>query len=56
MKNKLPVHIENGELPIDQYKNNNQRVNSYGYVNFLYLTSIVITIISVITVIIVRNR
>lgn len=55
MKNRLPVHIEDRELPIDQYKKE-QRNNSYGYVNILYLTSIIITVISVVTVIIVRNR
>ena len=56
MKEILPVYIENRELPIDQYKENDRKVNSYGYVNVLYLASIIITVISVVTVIIVRYR
>ena len=56
MKSKLPVYIENRELHNDQYSMNNQRDNSYGYVNVLYLASIIITVISVVTVIIVRYR
>lgn len=56
MKEILPVYIENRELPVDQYSKNDNRVNSYGYVNFLYLASLIITVISVITVIIVRYR
>ena len=40
MKNKLPVYIEDNELPkIDVHKND----NSYGYVSILYLSSIIIT-------------
>ena len=56
MKNKLPVYIENSELPIDQYSISKKRTSSYGYVSILYLISIIITVISVVTVIIVRNR
>ena len=54
MKNKLPVLIEDNELPkFNSYKSNNQ---SYGYVNILYLSSIIITVASVLTVIILGNR
>ena len=56
MKNKLPVHIENRELPVDRYMISKNRTNSYGYVNVLYLASIIITIVSVVTIIVVRNR
>ena len=50
MRNKLPVYIENRELPNEEYKGRDNS-NSYGYVNILYLTSIIITVISVVTVI-----
>ena len=56
MKEILPVYIENRELPVDQYSKKNERFNSYGYVSVLYLASIIITIISVVTVFIVRYR
>ena len=29
MRDRLPVYIENRELPIDQYSKNDKRVNSY---------------------------
>lgn len=56
MRNRLPVNIENRDLPNDLYKINESRENSYGYVNFLYLASIIITLASVMTVIIFGNR
>ena len=53
MKNRLPVYIEDNELPkIDVHKND----NSYGYVSILYLSSIIITVASVLTVIVLGNR
>ena len=53
MKNRLPVYIEDNELPkIDVDKND----NSYGYVSILYLSSIIITVASVLTVIVLGNR
>jgi hypothetical protein len=53
MRNRLPVNIENRELPVDEYMINreNNRENSYGYVNILYFSSLIITIASVIAVI-----
>ena len=51
MRNRLPVHVENNELPVDNYRVREKRNNSYGYVNILYLTSMIITILSVMTVI-----
>ena len=53
MKNRLPVYIEDKELPGDNYNIRRERNNSYGYVNILYLASIIITILSVMTVIFV---
>ena len=54
MRNKLPVYIENRELP-NQYKVDNRR-NSYGYVSVLYLASIIITLLSVMAIFIFGNR
>lgn len=51
MRDRLPVHIENRELPVDNFRNDNKK-DSYGYVSILYLASIIITIASVLTVII----
>ena len=56
MRNKLPVYIENRELPVDKYRQTKYRSNSYGYVNVLYLASIIITIVSFMTIIIFGNR
>ena len=51
MKDRLPVHIENRELPKD-FNNDNNREYSYGYVNVLYIVSTLITVLSLLTVII----
>ena len=52
MNDKLPVDIENLDLPIDQFKKFDRPNNSsYGYANILYILSIIITIGSVLTVI-----
>ena len=56
MKERLPVYIDNRELPVDQYSSVDKKFNSYGYVNVLYLSSLIITVISVITVIIAKYR
>lgn len=53
MRNRLPVYIEDNELPkMDVHKNE----DSYGYVSILYLSSIIITVASVLTVIVLGNR
>ena len=53
MRNRLPVYIEDNELPkMDVHKNE----YSYGYVSILYLSSIIITVASVLTVIVLGNR
>ena len=54
MRNRLPLNIENRELPMDKYNNIN-REGSYGYVNVLYLSSLIITLASILTVIILGN-
>jgi len=57
MRERLPVHIEDRELPMDKYnKTTSNREFSYGYVSVLYLASIIITIASVMTIIILGNR
>ena len=53
MRNKLHVYIDNKELPVDNYGFIKKRNNSYGYVNILYLVSVIITGLSVLTVIFV---
>lgn len=51
MRDRLPVHIENRELPKDEFsKRNEENDNSYGYVNVLFLASIITTIASIITI------
>ncbi|MBQ2873005.1 MAG: hypothetical protein IJE89_03290 [Bacilli bacterium] len=49
MRDRLPVHIENREMPKDISVDNDR--DSYGYVNILYLTSIIITIASILTIV-----
>lgn len=57
MRDRLPVHIEDRELPTLEYKEKMEdRDYSYGYVNVLFLASIIITIASVMTIIIFGNR
>ena len=51
MRDRLPVHIENRDLPKDMNIDSN-REYSYGYVNILYIVSILITVLSVLTVIV----
>lgn len=56
MKERLPVVLENLELPRDEFEKLNEKKVSYGYVSILYLISLMITIASIITVLVVRNR
>ena len=55
MRDKLPVYIENRELPKDEFNIDNNKDKSYGYVSILYLASIMITVVSVLTVIFFRK-
>lgn len=50
MKNRLPVYIDNKELPVDELKMDDG--NSYGYVNVLFLVTIITTVASMITIVI----
>lgn len=50
MKKRLPVSIENRELPIDDKRNEDN--NLYGYVNILFLASVIATVISISMIII----
>ena len=57
MRDRLPVHIENRELPKENNFNlGENREYSYGYVNILYIVSILITVLSVLTVLVLGNR
>ncbi|MGN1358629.1 MAG: hypothetical protein ACI4WU_04610 [Bacilli bacterium] len=49
MRNRLPVYLENLELPQDE-KMIKRDSNSYGYVSILYILSLIITGISVMVV------
>lgn len=51
MKERLPVDIENLDLPFDKYKKNDRQNNSYGFANIFYLLGLIITGFSVLTVI-----
>lgn len=58
MRDKLPLYIENRELPNDEFsKNNNRRGLSNGYVSvsILYLVSVLITVVSVLTIVFFRK-
>jgi len=56
MKDRLPVNIENLELPKDEFKIPEPRSNSYGYVNILCLLSSLITLASVLAIIFLGSR
>ena len=55
MRERLPVEIENWELPKDEFVVRKQSV-SYGYVNVLYILSMLITTASVLIVVFLGNR
>lgn len=50
MKNKLPVVLENLELPIDDKVKKEDNNKSYGFVSFMYLLSIGITAGSILAI------
>ena len=56
MRERLPVVLEEREMPIDNFRKNNMQKASYGYASFLYLLSAVITTVSVLLVIFLGNR
>ncbi len=51
MKSRLPVYVENLELPED-LEHVSRRKESYGYVSILYILSLIITGFSVALVIV----
>lgn len=55
MKNKLPVLIEDNELPKDSTYMNIRNNNSFGYVNILYIISLIITSFSIAVVMVLRK-
>ena len=61
MNGRLPVEIENLELPVDKYSkmnSNNQadveKIN--GYVSIIYLLSLIITLGSILAIMFIGNR
>ena len=56
MKERLPIEIENFELPEDNTIVTYERKPSYGFANILYLLSMLITVGSVLVVIFLGNR
>ena len=57
MRDRLPVELDNMELPFDKYNRIEQRKsNSYGYVSILSLLSLIITLGSVLAIIFLGNR
>ena len=59
MRNRLPVYIENREMPVDEYKElerDRDNRNSYGYVSVMYLGSLIITLISLTMVLVMWSR
>ena len=53
MKERLPVNMDNLDLPVDNFKHEVRgNDNNYGYVSFMYLLSLLITLVSVVTLII----
>ena len=56
MKNKLPVYLENLELPKDELKKEiKPKQNSYGYVSILTLLSTLITLASLLVILIYKK-
>lgn len=55
MNGRLPIEMDNLELPKDQFKKLDRK-NSYGFANTLYILAMIITIGSVLTVIFLGNR
>ena len=57
MRNRLPLELENLELPNDNFKRvEKQDMGSSGYVSILSLISLIITLGTVLTVIFLGNR
>ena len=52
MKEKLPLYLENNNLPEDNWSIK-KRKPSYGYVSIMYILSIIVTLGSIITILVV---
>ena len=52
MKERLPIYLEKRELP---EKEQEERKISYGYITFLNLLAVIITIGSLLTIMIIRK-
>ena len=55
MRERLPIELENLELPKDEFNVNNKK-SSYGFANILYLLGMIITTGTVLVVILLENR
>ncbi len=56
MKERLPIELENYELPEDQFAMKTKPQVSYGFANILYLLAMLITVGSVLVVVFLGNR
>ena len=56
MKERLPIEMENFELPKDEFMASHEKQYSYGYASILYLLSMIITIGSILVVVLLGNR
>ena len=56
MKERLPIEMENLELPQDDFWEKGELKNSYGFANILYILSLIITVGSVLVVIFLGKR
>ena len=56
MRERLPIEMDNLQLPKDEFMVNESKRNSYGYANILYILSMIITVGSVLVVIFLGNR
>ncbi len=55
MRERLPIELENLELPQDNYMDPKPK-SSYGFANILYLLGMIITVGSVLVVMLLGNR
>ena len=55
MRERLPIELENLELPQDNYMDPKPK-SSYGFANILYLLGMIITMGSVLVVMLLGNR
>ena len=57
MNNRLPVNIENMELPVDPYREQDNSINfSSGFISIMSLISLIITVESILAILILGSR